>query len=572
MMKRSSNLSLSRALAAVTLVQLLGCADGSTFDEASPAQIESTDEDREALFAQYRQAHVKKLDSSDGYLVEGDMYVASLAEVRADFDRQHAPAHALLQEWDGSAATLSQQPEVSKRLVTYCVSTDFGTDHATARDAIFSGLAAWEGVADVRYTYKPQYDSTCTDTNTNVTFNVRKALDGEGNSAGLPHQPRAAKRVTLDIARWRTQALPKPSLVAVATHEIGHTLGFRHEHIREQPEGTLYCNDYPIDAGSTSVADRTFFPLTGYDMHSVMHYASCPTANPVGVVEHSVSQRDADGAQRVYGAPTHVIAAGSKLYARRMSDGILFRRDGSTWKVVQSNFFDSGQKFRNIIGVSHGIFALRTDGQSVVYIPNGDGFVSTTQVGGPAAQVYACPGETVCATNPDTSDIWMFNRAGNFWTWLGGPGKRFVRTGERLYALTPNGRELVRWSSASGWVGLLNTGTAPGLVLTDLMSSSSEDAVFTRLAATPYRWQGGSTVSALNINGVHQLEARTGNVFVITLDKSQVFKQNGTSWSFSAGAVVRLYPGPNNTTVGLALDDNIWQFNGSTWINLGKPN
>ena len=69
-------------------------------------------------------------------------------------------------------------------------------------------------------------------------------------------------------------------------HELGHTLGFRHEHIRS--EAPPACPDEPT---------YDTLDLTAYDPQSVMHYF----CGQVGSRELAITDLDRLGAQKVYG-------------------------------------------------------------------------------------------------------------------------------------------------------------------------------------------------------------------------------------------------------------------------------
>jgi hypothetical protein len=74
----------------------------------------------------------------------------------------------------------------------------------------------------------------------------------------------------------------------VFRHELGHVLGFRHEHIRS--EAPPVCQGEPL-ADTISLAD--------YDPRSVMHYF----CGGVGTKELEITDLDILGAQRLYGLP-----------------------------------------------------------------------------------------------------------------------------------------------------------------------------------------------------------------------------------------------------------------------------
>jgi hypothetical protein len=74
-------------------------------------------------------------------------------------------------------------------------------------------------------------------------------------------------------------------LVGILRHELGHTLGWRHEHTRPE-SGTCF-------------EDNDWRPLTDYDRFSVMHYPQC---NGGGDWSLKLTHMDKNGAACVYGA------------------------------------------------------------------------------------------------------------------------------------------------------------------------------------------------------------------------------------------------------------------------------
>lgn len=67
-------------------------------------------------------------------------------------------------------------------------------------------------------------------------------------------------------------------------HELGHVLGFRHEHNR--PEA------------GTCFEDDNWVPLTPYDSRSIMHYPHCNGSSE----DMEFSELDRKGVQLAYGA------------------------------------------------------------------------------------------------------------------------------------------------------------------------------------------------------------------------------------------------------------------------------
>lgn len=117
-------------------------------------------------------------------------------------------------------------------------------------------------------------------------FIVRK-FDSGGRfiaSAFFPNDPVFRRRVLLDPSLFEPTLAFDP--VGVLRHELGHVLGFRHEHIRSGAPAE--CPD-----------ENPGIELTEYDPQSVMHYF----CGGVGSRTLDITQIDRRGAQAVYGQP-----------------------------------------------------------------------------------------------------------------------------------------------------------------------------------------------------------------------------------------------------------------------------
>lgn len=103
-------------------------------------------------------------------------------------------------------------------------------------------------------------------------------------SAFFPNDPPSRRRVFI----FPSYAGTSFDKVGVLRHELGHVLGFRHEHIRS--EAPAVCQGE--DTGFT-------LSLSNYDPHSVMHYLCGGAGNP-GL---TITDIDRISAQQVYGPP-----------------------------------------------------------------------------------------------------------------------------------------------------------------------------------------------------------------------------------------------------------------------------
>ena len=171
-----------------------------------------------------------------------------------------------------------------QRNLTYCVSDAFGARKAQVVEALeIATEGGWEAVADVDFIHVTSQDGACTSSNPNVLFDIRPVSGAPYLArAFFPSSARASRNVLIDSSAFGNTGW---SLDSVILHELGHVLGFRHEHTR--PE-----------AGAC-FEDDAWRGVTAYDSASVMHYPQCNGSEN----DLSMSPLDAEGAAALYGAP-----------------------------------------------------------------------------------------------------------------------------------------------------------------------------------------------------------------------------------------------------------------------------
>jgi hypothetical protein len=177
------------------------------------------------------------------------------------------------------------------KVLSYCILRNTFADereYRIVRQSMEDATGAWERTCGVKFQHRASLDSSPTTRVDGVTFTVRK-LDAGGRfiaAAFFPNDPPERRRIVIDPSFYADDL--GFDRVGVLRHELGHVLGFRHEHIRS--EAPAACPDE--DLGED-------LPLGAYDPKSVMHYF----CGAVGSRELQISEVDVAGAQRLYGLP-----------------------------------------------------------------------------------------------------------------------------------------------------------------------------------------------------------------------------------------------------------------------------
>lgn len=177
----------------------------------------------------------------------------------------------------------------------YCVSDAFGPDKATIVAAMAVAAESWARVANTSFRYIDTNDADCEQTDAvpaGVDFKV-SPWTGGGACSFWPRSGRACVSNTL-VYDTLANFFPN-TMEGVMRHELGHILGFHHEHMR-------------ADAATASCEAFEMRYLTDWDPNSIMGYPAVWGGCSIGGGSE-ITVDDGVGARQLYGAPARWLPA-----------------------------------------------------------------------------------------------------------------------------------------------------------------------------------------------------------------------------------------------------------------------
>jgi hypothetical protein len=244
-------------------------------------------------------AYRVKIGPVEYYVLEGDLVLDEMQLARYALSQDNPDADSVVAERETGGGKLRLlgiardnkmvrwKPGLA--LTFFVAKESFPTQdkYEIARDSVRAAVDDWMATCGIQFQYVARLDANPAARQGAAIFSVMH-YDARGRfiaAAFFPDDPPERRVVLIDPSFYSDTGFDN---VGVLRHELGHVLGFRHEHIRSgAPPG---CPGEPL---------YDTIDLSQYDPKSVMHYF-CSGA---GSRSLDITELDRQGAQRLYGLP-----------------------------------------------------------------------------------------------------------------------------------------------------------------------------------------------------------------------------------------------------------------------------
>lgn len=253
----------SKSLEAKNSIQADSLFNYITFDDYNTNLTEDKSSNGFRDFEIYKESFDTLLiDKTIYYIVEGDLLL-DIDELKMQFYKVNRPndnRKLVGITRDGKIIRIENPTNIRYSIIKETFSDK---EYKDIIDYMNEATTNWKNVCNVNFVHNSELDSKlrATENPDEVTFVIRKigySSNGLLASAFFPYAPKNERKVFITPSFFRTTNFNKAGIL---THEIGHILGFRHEHIR---------------SGAPALCPRentdSTIDLTQYDPQSVMHY------------------------------------------------------------------------------------------------------------------------------------------------------------------------------------------------------------------------------------------------------------------------------------------------------------
>jgi hypothetical protein len=450
---------------------------------------------------------------------------ACVYEVEADLGRdvavQEAPLYLTGNLWPDDTVPVCWAQTTATR-------PDFDNFAGEIKQAV---LTSWSEFSNVEFT---GWNTCPNDTSGRIKINLRDT--GPSNSGG-GYPGTGTRVVNFNVTDNRI-------VNSVAIHEFGHALGFAHE--MEHPGFPNMGGDCKLD-GNGGGDDLGTPP----DVESIMAATGYCTQNRL------LSRWDIVGLREAYGTRAdNVVSSGGTLYARKLSNGSIYKRSGSSWTKI-------GGPGGQFITVGATLFALTPTSDAVMRY-NGSG-TSWTSVGGAARTIFRCAG-SLCAEDPDDGDVYRLQAGG--WARIASRAAMYASTASNIYRLTTNRSQIQQYDgSGTGWTKIGDAAAAIYSTTLGLYALSPDGSTLSHY--TPFGWEeiGGAARTFVGVGS---------SLYRLSTSRSAVYRYSGSgsSWTRVGNAADWIYGGESGSLYATNPDSKtIYRYTGSgtSWEQVGLP-